>query len=183
MAPKSAPAEKPSGPKYGEMAKEAILAMKGRGGSSLPAIKKWLKEHYPNATNEPALKQALKHAVTSGAFVKVKASYKVSADAKKTLKRKPAASKGASTKGAKKPTADTDDDDEAEAPPAETKKKASSKGKTAVKKASAKPSTKKAAAKKATPAAKKSAAKPKAKAAAKPKKAITKKAKASPKKK
>ncbi|KAJ1633655.1 hypothetical protein T492DRAFT_979940 [Pavlovales sp. CCMP2436] len=131
MAPKVT--EKPVGPKYGEMVKEGILAMKDRGGSSLPAIKKWLSEKYPAATNASALKSALQHGVKSSVLVKVKASYKVHPDHKK----------GSKSAAPKKKAAE-------EAPKAK---------KTAVKKTAKKATTAK---KTAKPAAKKSAAKPKA---------------------
>jgi histone H1/5 len=81
---------------------QAILAMKDRNGSSLPAIKKYFKDNFPTSSNEPALKAALKHGVSKGVFVKVKASYKVSQDAKKAPKKKAATAK---KPAAKKPEA------------------------------------------------------------------------------
>ena len=89
------PAKAATGPKYGDLAKQAILALKDRTGSSLPAIKKYFAANFKTATNETALKQALKMGVHKGTFVRVKASYKVSAEAKKASAKKKAATKKA----------------------------------------------------------------------------------------
>jgi histone H1/5 len=68
----------------------AIAALKDRQGSSTIAIKKHMQDAMPkdkkwlNATFLAALKQG----VTSGDFVKLKNSYKLSADFKKTAEKK-----------------------------------------------------------------------------------------------
>jgi histone H1/5 len=102
----------------------AIAALKDRQGSSTIAIKKHMQDSLPkdkkwlNAT----FLAALKHGVSSGDFVKVKNSFKLSADFKKTAEKKAkaaaepkkpkAASKAAAAKkktatGTKKKTATT----------------------------------------------------------------------------
>jgi outer membrane biosynthesis protein TonB len=117
-----AAAKKPEGPKYGDLVKGAILALKDRTGSSLVAITKFLAAS--GSTNSTALKVALKNGVKKGTFIKVKASYKLSAEAKKPppkkkvvkkkvvkktkpkkTAKKPAAKKPAAKKTAKKPAA------------------------------------------------------------------------------
>ena len=75
-----------SGPSYNAMATSAILAMKDRTGSSVMAITKWVQTEYPNlAFKKHLLGAALKKGAASGAFVKAKASYKVSMDEKKKI--------------------------------------------------------------------------------------------------
>ena len=75
-----------SGPSYNAMATAAILAMKDRTGSSVMAITKWVQTEYPNlAFKKHLLGAALKKGAASGAFVKVKASYKVSMNEKKKI--------------------------------------------------------------------------------------------------
>merc|ERR1719198_2129251 len=129
-----------TGPKYGDLIKVAIVALKDRTGSSQQAITKYIIANYPNAKNVTALKGAFKKGVESGALVKNKGSFKVSAAAKAAPKKKVAAKL---VKKAAKPAA---------------KKKV-------VKKAS-KPAAKKAKAKKAAP--KKKVVKKVVKKAAKP---------------
>ena len=147
-----------------------IAELNDRSGSSAIAIKKIMQERMPkdkkwlNAT----FLAALKSAVEKGELVKVKASYKISADKKKADKKK-AAPKKAKAPAKKKPAAKK----------TAAKKKAAPKKKTATKKTAAKKTTaakKKAAPKKTTkkPAAKKTAKKPAAKKAA-PKKTKAKK--------
>ena len=70
-------------------ARDAILALKERGGSSLPALKKYMNLS-PDKFRH--LNAALKSGAASGAFVKVGGKYKV---AKKAAapKKKPAAKK------------------------------------------------------------------------------------------
>ena len=106
----SKPAAKVEGPKYGEICKAAIMALKDRTGSSMLAITKYIAANYPAAKNTVAIKAALKAGVKKGTFLKVKASFKVSAEAKKpppkkkvVTKKKPAAKKKTATK--KKPAA------------------------------------------------------------------------------
>ena len=131
-------------PTNSAMAKEAISALKDRTGSSLAAIKSYIATKYPEHTLQPHfLRAALKKGVADGTFVMVKASYKLSAAAKKPAPKKKATA-------AAKPAA------KAAAP-----KKAAAK-KTAPKKAATKP-------KKAASKPKKAASKPKKKAVPKKK--------------
>lgn len=80
---------------YGPLVTAAILALKERSGSSVAAIKKWLAANHPEASNESAIKVALKNGVAKASLVKVKASYKVSDAGKKAMKpaKKKAAAK------------------------------------------------------------------------------------------
>lgn len=55
------------------MAKGAILALKERSGSSLPAIKKHIQATYPTLNFLPhQLRQALKKGCETGTFIKVR---------------------------------------------------------------------------------------------------------------
>ena len=136
-------------PTNSAMAKEAISALKDRTGSSLAAIKSYIATKYPEHTLQPHfLRAALKKGVADGTFVMVKASYKLSAAAKKpapkkkaTAAAKPAAKAAAPKKAAAKKTA--------------PKKAATKKAATKPKKAASKP--------------KKAASKPKKKAVPKKK--------------
>eukprot|EP00532_Pseudo-nitzschia_australis_P008952 CAMPEP_0168163502 /NCGR_PEP_ID=MMETSP0139_2-20121125/415_1 /TAXON_ID=44445 /ORGANISM="Pseudo-nitzschia australis, Strain 10249 10 AB" /LENGTH=163 /DNA_ID=CAMNT_0008080411 /DNA_START=169 /DNA_END=660 /DNA_ORIENTATION=+ len=65
--------------------KKAILDMKDRTGSSLVAINKWIESNEKKEIKKHVMKSALAKAVTDGVLVKVKASYKLSPDAKKAL--------------------------------------------------------------------------------------------------
>ena len=80
---------------YQALAKSAIAGLKERAGSSLPAIKKFLKL---DASKNRFLNAALSSGVKSGFFVKNKGKYKLGAAAKAKPKKKKAAKK----KGAKK---------------------------------------------------------------------------------
>eukprot|EP00934_Nitzschia_sp_Nitz4_P000477 Nitzschia sp. Nitz4//scaffold7_size249615//18182//19339//NITZ4_001139-RA/size249615-augustus-gene-0.18-mRNA-1//-1//CDS//3329558328//477//frame0 len=134
--------------------KEAITALKDRTGSSPIAINKWIESEKKQTVKPHIMKAALKRGVETGTLVKVKASYKVSAEAKKAATKKPAAPKAKAV--VKKATTETK----------KVTKKTVAKKKTApVKKASAPKKTKKATpAKKTT--AKKAKTAPKKKAAA-----------------
>jgi hypothetical protein len=147
---------------YIAMAIDAIKALKERGGSSSPAIKKYIIAN--NATLNFAqhnLRLALKKGVVDGLFVQVKSSYKLSDKAKAAPKKKAVVKKKAAPK------------EKASSPKKKTapKKKAAPKEKSAPKK--------KAVVKKKT--APKEKAAPKKKTA--PKKNATAKEKAAPKKK
>ena len=175
-ASKSKKAAKPAEhPKYIEMVKAAITALKERSGSSRIAIEKYIKANYKVTDVGPHLKMALKKGVAANVLVQTKGtgasgSFKVNKEAvkqkkekkkpgKKPTTKKPAAKKPAAKKsGAKKPAA----------------KKATTK-KPAAKKTTKKPAAKKAAAKPKTAQKKAPAKKPVAKKAAKsPKKAAKK---------
>jgi histone H1/5 len=69
MAPKAAPTH----PKYVDLVKEAIVSLKERGGSSIPAIKKYIAAKYPSlpAGWEKTLSVQLKRLVDGGKLVKV----------------------------------------------------------------------------------------------------------------
>ena len=143
MPPKAAPAH----PKYEEMVKAAIVALKDRNGSSVPAIAKYIGSSFKLPGNyKKILSTQLKNLVASGKLVKVKASYKLGEALKKAPKK---------PKKAKKP-----------------KKKAPKKKKPKAKKPKAKKAKK---AKK--PKAKKAPKKKAAKKKAAPKKKAAKKAK------
>merc|ERR1712008_632750 len=92
------------GPKYSELIKAALLGLKERNGSSLAAIKKYMATNFPAAKNDLALKNALKFGVSKGMFIKVKASFKLSPEAKKkspvkkTIAKKPKAAAKKTTK-------------------------------------------------------------------------------------
>ena len=65
-------------PKYEDMVKAAILALKDRNGSSVPAIAKYLAANYKLPDNfKKILSTQLKNLVKSGKLLKVKASYKL----------------------------------------------------------------------------------------------------------
>lgn len=69
MAPKTAP----SHPPYVEIVKAAIVALKERSGSSLPAIKKYVAENYKTLPTgwEKVLSLQLKRLAAAGKLVKV----------------------------------------------------------------------------------------------------------------
>ncbi|EFC38260.1 predicted protein [Naegleria gruberi] len=72
-------------PKYTDMVLEAIIQLRKRNGASLPAIKKYMEEKYElPETYNTHLKLAIKKLVESEKLVKVKGSYKVEADYKKS---------------------------------------------------------------------------------------------------
>ncbi len=87
-------------PNYETMAKEAIVALKDRTGSSTIAIAKFIKEKYGKALPDnfkQLLSRYLKKFAESGKLVKVKASYKLGtlkdAPKKKKVVKKKAAPK------------------------------------------------------------------------------------------
>eukprot|EP00003_Mantamonas_plastica_P022741 TRINITY_DN3928_c0_g1_i2.p2 TRINITY_DN3928_c0_g1~~TRINITY_DN3928_c0_g1_i2.p2 ORF type:complete len:158 (+),score=59.07 TRINITY_DN3928_c0_g1_i2:194-667(+) len=140
------PAANSTHPTYQVMVTQAILALKDRTGSSNIAIQKYLEANFRLPDNyKTHLRTQLRRLVEKGTLVKVKASYKLSPEAKvvaqKAAKKAAPAKKTTSTKKT-------------------TTKKAPAK-KTATKK---KPAAKKAAAKKTT---KKTTKKPAAKKATK----------------
>jgi hypothetical protein len=95
----SAPVAKKS---YFELAKEAIAALKERGGSSNPAIKAYIVSNHPSINfAQHLLRTALKKGAESGKLVKVKASFKL-AETEKKAPKKVAAKKVAAPKAAKK---------------------------------------------------------------------------------
>ena len=175
-ASKSKKAAKPTEhPKYIEMVKAAITALKERSGSSRIAIEKYIKANYKVTDVGPHLKMALKKGVAANVLVQTKGtgasgSFKVNKEALKQKKEKKKPAKKPTTKkpaakkpAAKKPTAKKSAVKKPAAKKATTKKPAAKKTskKPAAKKAAAKPKTaqKKAPAKK--PAAKKAAKSPK----------------------
>jgi histone H1/5 len=86
---------------YQQYVHQAIVDMKDRTGSSLPAISKWILANYNFLGDSPSFKthlaQALKQGVKSQHFAKIKASFKISpewtAKERATKKRKLAAAK------------------------------------------------------------------------------------------
>ncbi|GFH54185.1 hypothetical protein CTEN210_10662 [Chaetoceros tenuissimus] len=110
--------------------KECILALGDRTGSSIPAMNKWIESEKSTVVKKHIMKAALKSGVEKGELIQVKMSYKLSADAKKELKKGPAKKKVAPKKKTtvtKKKTA--------------PKKKAAPKKKTTTKKAAPKKKT------------------------------------------
>merc|ERR1712173_293741 len=90
------------------MVAAAIKALKERGGSSLPAIKKYIAANYKCDVVKPApfIRKALKKGVESKKLVQVKASYKMGKEEKpKKPKKKPAKKAKSPKKAAKKPAA------------------------------------------------------------------------------
>jgi histone H1/5 len=108
---------------YKEGVISAISELKDRSGSSMIAIKKYMQEHLPKEKKwlNATFLTALKNGVAAGEFVKIKNSYKLSADFKKALAKK---ASGADTKKKAAPKKK-----------AATAKKAAPKKKTATKKA------------------------------------------------
>ena len=166
------PAKPAEHPKYNDMIKAAILALKNRTGSSRQAIVKYIKANYKVGDNADVhAKLALKRMVTAGLLVHTKGtgasgSFKLSEKAKKApkpkkkvVKKKPAAKKPKkkpAAKKAKKPAAK-----KAKKPAAKKAKKPAAKKPAAKKPAAKKPAAKKPAKKAAKkPAAKKAAKKP-----------------------
>ena len=130
MPPKAAPAH----PKYEDMVKAAILALKDRNGSSVPAIAKYLGSNFKLPGNfKKILSTQLKNLVKSGKLLKVKASYKLGEALKKAPKKpkKKAAPKKKKPKAkkAKKPKAKKAPKKKAAKKKAAPKKKAAKKAK------------------------------------------------------
>ena len=159
------PKAKPAHPPTSSMVVAAIKALKERGGSSLPAIKKYIAANYKVDVVKlsPFIRKALKKGVEKKTLVQVKASYKLGKVEKPKKPKKPKKKKPKKPKKAKKPKAKKPKVKKAKKPAA---KKAKSPKKAAKPKAK-KPAAKKPAAKK--PAAKKVAKKPAKKAAPKKK--------------
>lgn len=163
-------------PKYIDMIKAAIGALKERNGSSRQAIEKYIKANYKVGEVSSHLKLALKKGVQSGSLLQSKGtgasgSFKLNKAVKEEKpKKKPAAKKPAAKKPPiKKPAAKTSKKPAAKKPAAK---------KTSAKKTPTKKTTKKPAAKK--PVTKKAVKKP----TAEKKKTVSKKTtkKSTPKK-
>lgn len=112
-APKPAAAAKPkaaatgaSHPPYFEMIKEAISALKERTGSSSHAIAKYMEEKHGAslpANYKKMLSIQLRGFASKGKLVKVKASYKLSDDAKKAASKPAKSAAPKPVKAAAKP--------------------------------------------------------------------------------
>jgi len=165
-------------PKYSQMIKDALGALKERGGSSRQAILKYIVKQYRLAGEEKTinahLKLALRAGVKNGTLKQSKgtgASGSFRIGEKKTTEKKPKAKpakKAAKPKKAKKPKA---------AKPAGVKKAKAASPKKAVKAKPAKPKSPKKAAKPKSPKKVKAAKPKKAKSPAKAKKPKATKAK------
>ena len=155
-------------PPTATMVVAAIKALKERGGSSLPAIKKYIAANYKVDVVKlsPFIRKALKKGVEKKTLVQVKASYKLGKEEKVKKPKKIKKKKVKKVKKAKKPKAKKVKTPKKAKKPAA--KKAKSPKKAAKKPAAKKPAAKKPAAKK--PAAKKPAAKKPAAKKAAPKK-------------
>ena len=113
-AKKAAPKKPAEHPKYIEMIKDAIAALKERNGSSRQAIVKYISANYKVGDSAGVhVKQALRKGVASGALQQPKGTgasgsfkvAKVEKVAKKPAAKKPAAKKPAAKKAAAKKTA------------------------------------------------------------------------------
>nr|ABK27068.1 unknown [Picea sitchensis] len=86
----------PVHPPYFEMIKEAILALKERGGSSPRAIAKYMEERYKShlpPNYKKILAVQIKKLVLAGKLIKVKASFKLAAAENKGKKEEDSAKK------------------------------------------------------------------------------------------
>nr|ACB70304.1 histone 1 [Ornithodoros coriaceus] len=175
-------AKKPANhPKYTDMVKNAIVALKERGGSSRQAIHKYIMANYDVGKDTKVvnthLKQALKRSVQTGVLKRSKGtgasgSFRLADKVEKAPKKKVAVKRPAAKKTPVKPKA-------AKKPAAKPKKAASPKKAAAKPKVAAKAAKPKAAAKpktpkKTKPVKKASPKKPKAKKATPAKKAAKK---------
>jgi len=173
------PKAKPTHPPTTQMINAAIKALKERGGSSLPAIKKWIAANYKVDVGKlaPFIKKSLKTSVAKGELVQTKGkgasgSFKLPAkETKEKVAKKPKAKKvvakktTSGEKKAKKPAVKKSTEKKAKASTAKAAKKSgtakpkqkSTKPKAAAAKKPKTPKPKKVAAKK--PAAKKPAKK------------------------
>ena len=82
---------------------EAIHALKGKAAVSYPAIRKQMLAMYPDASNENALRLALKNGVPRGAFAKEKASYVLTAASRRHMASMDAARKAPAPKKVQAP--------------------------------------------------------------------------------
>lgn len=76
---------------YADIVHEAISSLKGRNGSSVPAIHKWIISNHPDLECpqfKSRVMQGIRSGTKSGRFVKVKASYKISPNHKTSAKKK-----------------------------------------------------------------------------------------------
>jgi len=91
-------------PKYEDMVKAAILALKDKKGSSVPAISKYLGANYKLPANfKKILSTQLKNLVKSGKLLRIKASYKLGEALKKAPKKPKKKAAPKKKKAAKKP--------------------------------------------------------------------------------
>ena len=91
---------------YKETILKGITELNERSGSSLQAIKKYVQSNLPEGKEHKngVFLLTIKRAVESGTLVKVKGSYKISAEAKKAAAKKVVPKKAAAPKkAAKKP--------------------------------------------------------------------------------
>ena len=69
-----------TGGRYHEMARDALLHLHERNGSSQPAIEKWIQVNHPDINierNRHLLRNALRTAVDRGHFLRIKNSWKI----------------------------------------------------------------------------------------------------------
>ena len=160
---------------YREGIVTAITTLKDRNGSSMIAIKKHMQENLPKDKKwiNGTFLNALKNGVAAGDFVKVKNSYKLSAEFKKAAAKKASGDKKKAAPAKKKAPAKKSATKKTAAKKSTTKSKASSAKKTTASSTKKKTTAKKAAPKK-TPAKKAAPKKTTAKKAA-PKKTTAKK--------
>ncbi|XP_068645831.1 histone H1-like [Aristolochia californica] len=85
--PKEAKGSHPSHPPYFQMIKDALLALKGRSGSSAYAIAKYVEEEHKGvlpANFKKILWLQLKNFTAKGKLIKIKASFKLADQGNKT---------------------------------------------------------------------------------------------------
>ncbi|XP_037917033.1 histone H1-like isoform X1 [Hermetia illucens] len=174
------PKSKPTHPPTSSMVNAAIKALKERGGSSLPAIKKYLAANYKVDVQKlaPFIKKYLKSAVTAGKLVQTKGSgasgsFKLPAKEKTEKAAKPKKAAAKKPKAAAKPKKAGEKKTAKPKKPAAAKKAATGAAKAAKKSGTVKSKA---------PKEKKAKAPKVAKKAPKPKKAAGATKKAAPKK-
>lgn len=95
------PKKQASHPSYADMISKAIVALKERSGSSVPAIVKFIQSNFKD-TEIIHIKTQLKRLAVQGKLVRSKNSYKLSSDLKLALKKSSSAKSTSSVKAVKK---------------------------------------------------------------------------------
>ena len=72
-----------------DLVKECLLAKRDGTTTSVPAINNWIEAEKKKVIEKHVMKAALKKGVETGVLIQVKASYKLSAEAQKSLAKKP----------------------------------------------------------------------------------------------
>jgi topoisomerase IA-like protein len=90
---------------YLDLVKEAIVSLKERGGSSRPAIHKFVAAKKGPAYRRDLVNGALKRGVEKGELIQVKSSFKIARPAKKAPAKKAPAKKAPAKKAPAKKAA------------------------------------------------------------------------------